>query len=190
VLAAPAAMACGYEDPSDVAVGLLNWTYPKALYVRTAVWQAENAGILPPRAASTPTGLFGSGFRQAAASMNELGRLIGTAAAVGEGTSFSVVLIPAVMWTRFSPTDEGYAVQVHADGPAKGDVVIVTDEKVVRALIEGSLDAVNAEAHGLLRLYREPDLHDKIRSVLMSASMARRPASETPGAAARRDGEQ
>ncbi|TIM94802.1 MAG: hypothetical protein E5Y59_22100, partial [Mesorhizobium sp.] len=32
--APPSAAACGYENPSDLALGMLNWVFPKALYVR------------------------------------------------------------------------------------------------------------------------------------------------------------
>jgi hypothetical protein len=75
-IAAPGTSACGYENPSDMALGLLNWIYPNALYVRTAVWKAEDAGILAPRSSNTAKDLFGGGFRRAAASMYGLGKRI------------------------------------------------------------------------------------------------------------------
>ena len=48
-LAPGAAPACGLEDPSSIAVqrGMLQLAYPLALYVGTAVWQAQVAGALP-----------------------------------------------------------------------------------------------------------------------------------------------
>ncbi|CAH2401843.1 hypothetical protein [Mesorhizobium ventifaucium] len=149
------AFACGYENPSALALGMLNWVFPNALYVRSAVWRAEKAGILPrPLPAGPAKGLFGSGFRRAAASMARLGERMHTAAlTTGKAPSFAVVLIPAVMWTTYAPSPRGYVVRVHAEGPAKGDVVIVTDEKVVRALVDGSLDALSAERLGLVRFY-------------------------------------
>ncbi|MBY5523333.1 hypothetical protein [Rhizobium leguminosarum] len=167
VAPSPAA-ACGYENPNDIALGLLNWVFPKALYVRTAVWQAEQAGMLPPRPEiPAKRDLFGSGFRRAAESMTGLGvRMNAAASATGKSPSFSVVLIPAVMWTTFTPTAGGYSVHVHADGPAKGDIVIVTDEKVVRALVDGSFDAAAAESHGLVRLYGPANGQDRVRAAL------------------------
>jgi hypothetical protein len=165
-LAPPSAFACGYENPSGIALGMLNWSFPEALYVRTAVWQAEQAGILPPRPAAPAKDIFGSGFRRAATSMNMLGGRLNADPAAGKGPSFSVVLIPAVMWTTFTPGDDGYAVAVHADGPAKGDIVIVTDEKVVRALVDGSLDAAAAENHGLIRFYGPTDRQHQVRAAL------------------------
>lgn len=173
LFSAPAASAGGFENPDDVALGLLNWAYPKALYVRTAVWQAEEAGILPPREAKPATDLFGSGFRRAATSMNGLGKRLNTGAPASAGkVSFAVVVIPAVMWTRYEPGDEGYSVRVHADGPVKGDVVIVTDEKVVRAIVEGSFDADYGEAHGLLRFYGPDERQRAVRGVLAASTSA------------------
>jgi hypothetical protein len=157
-----------------MALGLLNWVYPKALYVRTAIWQAENTGILPPRSANTAKDLFGGGFRRAAASMYGLGkRLSNSGPATDEEASFTVVLIPAVMWTRFTPMAEGYSVKVHVNGPEKGDVVVVTDEKVVSALVNGSLDAGAAESHGLIRLYGPAQLQDTVRTTLRRVLVAR-----------------
>ena len=49
VFTSGAAFACGYHNPSDVARGVMNFAYPKSLYVRTAVWQAQNSGLLPAR---------------------------------------------------------------------------------------------------------------------------------------------
>jgi hypothetical protein len=186
-VAPPGAVACGYENPNDLALGMLNWVFPKALYVRTALSQAEKSGILPPRPAKSTKDLFGGGFRRAAASMYGLGgRLKAAAPAIGGGPSFSVVLIPAVMWTRYTPSAAGYSVQIHADGPAKGDVVIVTDEKVVRALVEGSLDAVAAESYGLVRFYGPADRQDQVRVTLARLGVAKSrprtlPMSYNPG---------
>jgi hypothetical protein len=163
----PSAFACGYENPNDLALGLLNWVFPKALYVRTAVWQAEKAGVLPPRPENpAKKDLFGGGFRLAAESMNGLGARMNAAHATGKSPSFSIVLIPAVMWTTYTPTAGGYSVHVHADGPAKDDIVIVTDEKVVRALVDGSFDAAAAESHGLVRFYGPADRQHQVRAAL------------------------
>ena len=38
-------------------------------------------------------------------------------------------------------------------GPASGDLVIDTNEKVVRALVSGGLGAATAEEYGLLQYY-------------------------------------
>ncbi|MEI2298831.1 hypothetical protein [Ensifer sp. MJa1] len=94
-LFAGSALACGYENPQSVALGVMNWVYPKSLYVRTAVWQAEDAGVLPPRETKPEKDLFSLGFRRAVDSLNGLGARVENAG--GNDFHFSVVLIPQVM---------------------------------------------------------------------------------------------
>jgi hypothetical protein len=49
VAASSAAWPCGLEDPSSESArrGFLNFAFPSALYVHTAMWQAQLAGTLP-----------------------------------------------------------------------------------------------------------------------------------------------
>jgi hypothetical protein len=162
------AEACGYHDPSVIARGVLNWTYPKALYVGTAVWQAEASGVLPR---PTQTDLFA--YQRTVRHLQTLGeRLRRSRIAHGQDRSFSMVLLDSMLWTRFAVVPEGYAVEVHADGPAAGDVVLVTHGKVIQALAEGTFDAALAEKHGLLRLYGPAASQDKVRSILISSAAA------------------
>ncbi|HEY7766158.1 MAG TPA: hypothetical protein VIB38_14300 [Aestuariivirgaceae bacterium] len=164
------AETCGYHDPSVLARGILNWTYPKALYVGTAVWQAEASGVLP-RPTQTPTDLFA--YQRTVRHLQALGeRLRRSRIAQGPGSSFSMVLLDSMLWTRFAAAPEGYAVEVHADGPAEGDVVLVTHGKVIRALAEGSFDAVVAEEYGLVRLYGPPASQERVRTILATTAAA------------------
>lgn len=143
--------ACGFEDPRSVSLGVLNWAYPEALRVRTAVWQAEDAGLLPPRDGPAATGPFA--FYRAARTMEKLGALLDRLPDAGAGLDISVVLIPAVMWTRYSTRSGGMDVETHVSGPEKGDIVVVTDEKVVRALLAGKFDLDQAVKRELMRFY-------------------------------------
>jgi hypothetical protein len=71
------AHSCGYHDPVDLARGMLNWVYPNSLYVRTAVWQAEDAGILPKRASEPSKDLFA--YHRIAIAMRSFGELMAKA---------------------------------------------------------------------------------------------------------------
>ena len=51
-------------------------------------------------------------------------------------------------------------------GRPQGDVVIVTNEKVVRALVDGRLNAAVAEDYGLLRLYGVQKEVENVRTTL------------------------
>jgi hypothetical protein len=186
LLGTPAAHACGYHNPQDAALGILNWTFPKALYVRTAVWMAEESGLLPPRDPQKPQDLFA--FHRTTANLQTFARRLSIGSeGDGEGVSFAVVLIDSMLWTRFEATPSGYAAQVHVESRQSQDVVVVTDSKVIRALVDGSLDARKAEIHGLLRLYGPPDRHDKARDALIAAT---RPANALHGAMAVEDDKQ
>ena len=100
--------ACGYHNPVDLGRGVMNWVYPNSLYVQTAVWQAEDAGVLPSRAADPPKDLFA--YQRIAKAMRAYGeRLTQANSATGEMPNFSIVLIDTLLWTRFVRGADGYA---------------------------------------------------------------------------------
>lgn len=172
VAATSRAQACGHHDPSSVNLGALNMAYPDALHVRTAVWMAQRDGGLPPREPST------DGDPQTATihAMIRLGRTVTMLGALrnrmplpkGEKPppSFSVILIGPMLWARFEPRIGELALQAHADGPAQGDVIVVTDEPVVTALIEGGITPQEARRLGLVRLYGESAGVEGVTSLL------------------------
>lgn len=178
-------VACGYEDPTAISLGVLNWSYPEALHVRTAVWQAENAGLLPPRGKAPTTGALA--FYRAAASMSRLGGLL-EAEAESRAAGFSIVLIPQVLWTRFVPDSDRVSVMTHAPGPLAGEAVVVTNEKVVRALLDRRLALRDAEAQGLLRIYGEEATQAAVRETLTLAMRSTAEAARSHAGAALREG--
>jgi hypothetical protein len=158
------ALACGYHNPAAVALGVLNWVYPDALHLRTAVWQAEDAGILPPRRKGPQNDLFA--FHRAVAAMQGLGaQVLRQPGPDDTSRAFSIVLLESVMWTNFAARDDGIAIEVHADGARPGNVVVVTDLKVVRAMLDGNLTFSAAQAHGLLRFYGDPADQRAVRAL-------------------------
>jgi len=158
----------------------LNWTYPNALYVRTALWQAESAGILPKRQAQPmPPALT---FRREALSLRMLAdRLSGARSCHCTPMNIAVVMIDSMLWTRFVAGPTSYVAQVDVRGPESGDVVVVTTSKVVETMGSGSLDASAAEAHGLIRFYWRPESHNNLRRLLGSATAKDVIANPTAG---------
>jgi hypothetical protein len=157
--------ACGYDDPSSIALGSLNWVYPDALYVRTAVSQAEAAGLLPAERPGDQTGL--AAFHRATATMKSFGTNLADPRLAPGGMAISVVLVPQAMWTRFEIGPDGVVgYGHHEEGPAESDLVIVTEESVIRALVDGRLDSAAAEKDGLLRFYGNLERVDAVRAVL------------------------
>ena len=172
---APAAHACGYHDPSSVNLGLLNLAYPDALYVRTAVWEAQLDGALPrneqPAVSSPETEKIRAMLRMRA-TVVRLGALrdrIGTAPDGHPAPAFSMVLIGPMLWTRFEDSGGTLQMDAHATGPAGEDVVIVTDEPVVAALLDGRITPQQARARGLVRFYGAQKSVEDVASLLDGA---------------------
>ena len=163
VALAPHTFACGFHSEANLVVGLLNHVYPNSLYVRTAVWQAEDAGVLPRRSRENSKNLFA--YHRTAAQLKSLENV--TPLSSGNAAyAFAILLLDSVLWTRVTPSDDRYSVSVHVDGPAEHDVVVVTHGKVIGALLDGSLGAATAEAHGLVRFYGPADRQDVGRQAL------------------------
>jgi hypothetical protein len=186
--AASAAQACGYHDPASTSVGMLNWAYPDAMHVRTAVWMAQASGVLPRREPVPDADPLSVTFRfqqsirlrDAQARLDELRHRIDAGLAGQPMPSIAVVLIGPMLWTRFESTAGSVNMVSHATGPVGDDVVIVTDEAVVAALAEGRLTAREARAQGLVKAYGTPQSVERI-SVLLDRSFESKenPMSQT-----------
>ena len=70
--------------------------------------------------------------------------------------AFSIVLIGPMLWTRYVPAAGTLQVEAHSAGPASGDVVVVTDEPVLGAWIDGRVTPREARESGLVRFYGAP----------------------------------
>lgn len=161
----PAALlACGYDNPQSIALGSLNWIYPDALHVRTAVSQAEASGLLDANKAGAQSGAFA--FFRATAAMKSFGTNLADPRLAKASIAVSVVLIPQALWTRFEIHSDGVIVQGHAEGPLESDVVIVTEEAVIRAIVDETLPPDVAEDRGLLRFYGDLGQIQQARAAL------------------------
>lgn len=167
VAGAALAFACGFEDPNsaDRARGMLNWAYPDALHVTSAVWRAQLEGVLSKddRPAAVKALI---GYRKIATDLGALRDRLSPDMGEQDLPVFSVVLIGPVLWTRFAPVGGALTMSLHATGPEGGDVVIVTDEPVVAALIEGRITPRSARRNGLMRFYGAPDRVEHVVSRL------------------------
>ena len=155
LLSAAPALACGFENPDNVGFqrGMLNFAFPKALWVQTAVWQAQQAGLL-----ERDTSLAGNrallGFRRASDALSTVARQL------DDGNDalppFTLVMIGPVLWTRFAEGENGLTATPHVKGPSLGDVVVVSDEPVILALARGRIGGATALDQGLIRVYGDP----------------------------------
>lgn len=190
---APSAVrACGYHDPSSASLGMLNWAYPDSLHVRTAVWRAQGDGALArldegdALAPGSPEYLLRQmqRFRRTEAQLRALHE--GLARERQTPPPFAVVLLGSMLWSRFETNGGAPTIAVHADGPASGDVVIVTDAPVVAAIVDGRLAPRAARAGGLMRLYGEPAAVDRVAAALDKLEVHSMTSSSTTTEGARR----
>lgn len=157
----PAALACGYHDPSSVNRGMLNISYPDALHVHTAVWMAQLEGVIPRSEQPADGNEQPDAIKALVAYRDTLGRLgvlrdrMSAALQGRTAPAFSMVLIGPMLWVRFEQTGATLDMAAHASSPSNGDVVIVTDEPVVAALVDGRISLQEAREHGLIRFYGE-----------------------------------
>ncbi len=152
-LAAPA-FACGYHGGVAQERSLMNLAYPQSLHVHTAVWKAQLGGRLE----RDELGALRVNFLLA-----QLRAHLAASPAMARPT-VTVVLLGPMLWTRYQPDASGVRVSVHVDGPEPGDVVLVTEAPVLKALLEERLSARDALNSGLLRLYGTvEDADDAVR---------------------------
>lgn len=161
-VAASVAFSCGFEDPKSAsgARGILNFMYPKALYVSTAVWRAQLDGVIacddpPQKDRSIVAGR--SKYDMAVAHLARLHDKLSGGLDGSPKPAFSLVLLGPMLWTRFVPEGHGIAMTPHVKYAEANDVVIVTDQPVIAALVEGRMRVPVAIELGLIRFYGPAD---------------------------------
>jgi hypothetical protein len=75
-----------------------------------------------------------------------------SAAQGAERAPVSVLFIDSGLWARLTPVADGYAMDVHTEGAKSGDVVIVTNEPVLTAVLAKKLTVADALDRGLIAL--------------------------------------
>jgi hypothetical protein len=141
--ASSSAVACGFHDAVTVQRGVMNWAYPESLHVRTAVWQAQLGGRLE-RSELTYLGTT--------LLLNQLKAHL-AASASSVRPNVTVVLLGPMLWSRYQPDGAGVRLSLHVDGPVEGDVVLVTEAPVVKAIVDERLSVRDALALGVVKLY-------------------------------------
>lgn len=166
----PAVMACGFHG--NVAVGALNAAYPNALWVRTAVWQAQIEGLLEHTDANPPASpvaerlALARRYRDVSGQLAQLRDHLAMQQSLAKTPPFSVLLMGPMLWSRFETHGDAVTLQVHTDGPVSGDVVLITDEPVLAALATGRMRMAQAVELGVVRVYGPPSARTGVSSVL------------------------
>jgi hypothetical protein len=155
-------VACGYHDDVALARGALNWAYPDALHVVGAISTAV-AGRRLPAGTSARTGIGFLGYHATVRVLEQHARQLRMQGGETPRPAFALVLVEPMLWTRFTPEDGDRHLQAHVSGPQTGDLVVVSGEEVIRAIVDARLTVGEAWRSGLLRLY---GTDEQIRSFL------------------------
>lgn len=150
--------ACGFHDLAQLKMGILNWVYPDSLHVGPAVWAAQAAGKLARDdlalgADLTPEARNQLGYVRVSQSLGHFRAALDDVPRNGPRPNLAVVLLGPVLWSRYENKDGELRLQAHVDGPARGDVVVVTEAPVIRALATGRLAVRDALELGVIRVY-------------------------------------
>jgi len=156
--------ACSYHGGAlGVFDGKFRALYPKSSVVYFAIVDAVEEGLLE-RAAFEPSAE--GGYWSAAGRLNEIARRLPASPAPG-APALSLVFIESDLWARYEPASAGYAVTVHTPGPRAGDVMVVTSEAGIAAVLEGRLPVAAALKRGLIAI--DGDAADAVHHLLLAA---------------------
>jgi hypothetical protein len=169
--AAPAAIGCGFHSPLEVQ---LERMYPGSFPVAVALRRAADSGVIDAAALEAPsmgTALYADTVRRLQAFRNTLAA---SPAAAELPASFSLGYVESQLWTRYSQSDGKIHADIHTDGPAEGEAVVLTGEPVLTELLAGRLSVDRALADGMVLIDGNDSEKTAIRHALSATSLADR----------------
>ena len=167
--AAPIAISCGFHPGLEVE---LESMYPGSLPVAVALRKAADYGVIDAAALEAPnngTALYADTVHRLQMFSKEL-----TASPVAAElpASFSLGYVESLLWARYSQSDGMIHVDIHTDGPAKGEAVVLTGEPVLTALLAGRLSVDRALADGMILIDGKENEKKAIHHALSATSMS------------------
>jgi hypothetical protein len=150
----------------------LDSMYPGSLSVAVALRSAADNGLIDAAALEAPskgTALYADTVRR----LQEFRKALAASPAAAElPSSFSLGYVESHLWARYSQSDGEVRVDVHTDGPAEGEAVVLTGEPVLTAVLAGRLSVDRALAEGMILIDGEEKEKTAIRHALIVTSMA------------------
>jgi len=166
---APAALGCGFHPAMEVQ---LDSMYPGSLSVAVALRSAADNGLIDAaalEALGTGTALYSEAVHRLQAFRNALA----ASPTVAElPASFSLGYVESQLWARYSQSDGKVRVDVHTDGPAEGEAVVLTGEPVLTEILAGRLSVDRALADGMILIEGNQSDKTAILDVLNTTSVA------------------
>jgi hypothetical protein len=167
--AVPAACGCGFHSPLGVQ---LEGMYPGSLSVAVALRSAADHGVIDTAALEAPgkgTALYIDTVRR----LQEFRNILAASPAAADlPASFSLGYVESHLWARYFQSDGIIRVDIHTDGPAEGEAVVLTGEPVLTELLAGRLSVDRALTDGMLVIVGDEREKTAIRYALIATSMS------------------
>jgi hypothetical protein len=124
--------------------------YPGSFPVAVALRTAAESGVIDTTALEAPS--KGTAvYADTASRLQELGKTLAASPAAAElPASFSLGYVESQLWSRYAQSDGKIRADIHTDGPAEGEAVVLTGEPVVTELLAGRLSVEQALADGMI----------------------------------------
>lgn len=169
-LAAAPAGACGYHG---LIGDSFSASYPGSIDVAIALRSALDRNQLKAAPAMPPL----MGLVRSTRWLEDFGRWAGQSAA--GAPEFAVLLVEPGLWTRYRKQGSGFAMESHVATPASGDVVLITGEPALQALVERRLTLAGAIKAGVVRFEGTPEAVARLQQTLSAAFSAESPRAVT-----------
>ncbi len=144
----PSAFSCGLEPMFHQ--GSLGGGYPGAMRVAVAVADAREGGLLPSANLEVPNKVrFQQIMRDVVKLQARLDRIRNHIADAGSN-NFSLLLAGPSFWAHYHLKPGGVLARYHANGPLRNEVVVITHQAVLSALLSGTISITQATDLGLL----------------------------------------
>jgi hypothetical protein len=138
---APAAIGCAFHAPLGVQ---LESMYPGSFAVAVALRRAADSGVINSAVLDEPRNVA-TLFLKTMPRLQDLRKLLAASHSAAElPQSFTLGYVESDLWTRFSQDNGKIGIEIHTDGPAEGEAVVLTGEPVVAALLAGKLSVERA----------------------------------------------
>jgi hypothetical protein len=170
----PAAIGCAFHSALEVQ---LEGMYPGSFPVAVALRRAADNGVIDAAALEAPskgTALYADTVRHLQAFRKTLAA---SPAAANLPASFSLGYVESYLWTRYSQSGGEVRIEVHTDGPARGEAVVLTGEPVLTEILAGRLSVDRALADGMILIDGNESEKTAIRHALQATSMVNRISS-------------
>lgn len=145
--------------------------YPGSFPVAVALRRAAENGVIEAPALAAP-GKGSANYADTQHQLQSFKKVLAASPAAGElPASFSLGYVESQLWARYSRSDGNVRVDIHTDGPAAGEPVVLTGEPVLMQVLAGKLSVDRAVADGMLLIDGSEREKIAISNVLKTVSM-------------------